>query len=240
MTIPRLELLPVSEVSRRDTSLVKIAYLAHQLPIRPLSPRSWVRQGLRLRIAEKRRDCDLAAEIIRHRHYLGRWPVPPKTLMLSCLASLPGGDPQDAAGLCTVALLPGQYHVLRALDVDPLSAWSLVRCWRADDLGPAVAPDLMPLILRRLVKGCLRSGLRPLGEELAQRKLGTLRAPPRLLLTYADPAMGHDGALYRSAGARFCGPGAGGKLLFSWALDPAISDGLARFEQAVSERPVNS
>lgn len=233
-------LVPGSDLSRRDTALLKASYLA-QLPLdaRPGS-RAWVRQSLRLRVAESARDRALYSRIVRERHYLGRWPVPPQTLLLSYLADLAGVEagPAGAAGMVMVALLAGQYHVLKALDVHPCSALTMVRSWRADDLQPEVAPDLMPQVLRRVVGGCRRSGLRPLGEEWTARKCreGGLWAVPRLLVTYADPGVGHDGGLYRGAGARFCGPGSQGRLLFAWALDPVLAEPLRQFEAAVSER----
>lgn len=79
--------------------------------------------------------------------------------------------------------------------------------------------------------------MRPLAEEWTARKCRPdgLRAAPRLLCTYADPAVGHDGALYRAAGARFCGPGVGGKLLYAWALDPALAEPLTQLAQAAAD-----
>ena len=129
--------------------------------------------------------------------------------------------------------------VVKALDLHPCSVLSFARSWRADDLGPKVAPDLMPEIVRRVVRGERGRGpLRTLAEEWTARKCrdGGLRAAPRLLCTYADPGVGHDGALYRAAGAAACGPGVGGKLLFAWALDPALKDPLRRLAAAVEER----
>lgn len=231
---------PGTDLSRRETALVRTAYLA-QLPLdaRPGS-RAWVRQSLRLRVAESTPDRSLVADVVRRRHYLGRWPVPPRTLILSYLADLAGVEagPAGAAGMVMVALLAGQFHALRALDVHPCSALTLVRSWRACDLEPGVAPDFMPQILRRVVGGCRRSGLRPLAEEWSARKCraGGLYAAPRLLLTYADPALGHDGGLYRGAGGRYLGAGAGGRLLFGWALDEALAAPLRQLEAAVDER----
>lgn len=174
--------------------------------------------------------------------YLGRWPVPPRTLILSYLADLAGVEagPAGAAAVVMVALLAGQFHALKALEVHPCSALTMVRSWRACDLGPGVAPDFMPQVLRRVVGGCRRSGLRPLAEEWSARKCRAdgLYAVPRLLLTYADPALGHDGGLYRGAGGRFLGPGAGGRLLFGWALDEALAAPLQQLEAAARERPL--
>lgn len=228
-----------SSFSRRDTTLLHTAYL-QQLPIgaRPGS-RAWVRQALRLRVAESRADRGVSADIVKRRHYLGRWPAPPRSLLLSYLADL-GTSPGEAgaAALVMVALLPGRYHAAAALDVHPCSVLSLVRSWRADDLGPELAPNLMPQVLRRAIGGCKRSGLGSLAQEWTARKLRPdgLRAAPRLLVAYADPAVGHDGGLYLGAGARACGPSAQGRLLFAWALDPALQEPLDQLAAAVKER----
>jgi hypothetical protein len=86
--------------------------------------------------------------------------------------------------------------------------------WRADDLGPEVAPDLTPYVLRQVV--------RRLAADWSDRKCANLQAQPRILLTHADPGIGHDGATYIAAGATALGPTRGGKLLFAWPLDPAL------------------
>lgn len=224
------------DTSREDTTHKKVAYLAQfQLGAQPGS-RAWVRQSLRLRVAESTRDRTAVAKIVRHSHYLRRWPAPPRTLILSYLADL--GEGSGPAAVAVVALLAAQCHAARALDVHPCSVLTLVRNWRADDLGPATAPDLMPQVLRRIVGGCKRSGLGPLGAEWTARKCRPdgLYAVPRLLVSYADPSVGHDGGLYRGAGASFCGPGSQGRLLFAWALDPALTEPLRELAQAVEER----
>jgi len=228
------------EVSRRDTTLVKLAYLA-QLPFGAhLGARGWVHRALRLRVAESAQDRHLAADIVRRRHYAGRWPCPPRTLILTYLADLEGIEPgpAGAAGLVMVALLPGNYHCTKALDLAQYEVLTLVRTWRADDLVPAVTPDLTPEILRRVVKGERRGPLCALREEWTRRKcrVGGLTATSRLLATYADPELGHDGATYRAAGAIFCGRARGGKLLFAWGLDEEVRDRLTALGRAVEER----
>ena len=234
-------MMPSHEVSREDTTKEKAFYLAGQLGLeaRP-GTRAWVRHGLQLRVAESRADRHAAAVIVRWRHYKAAWPVPPKTLCLTYLADLAGVAAGDAgaAGLVMVALLPGNYHAPRALGLEQFEVLTLVRMWRADDLGPKVAPDLTPAMLRRIVKGDRRSGLGSLEEEWTARKVRAegLRARPRLLVTYADPKMGHDGATYLAAGATACGRGAGGKLLFAWALEPGVRQALGELGRAVKER----
>lgn len=233
---------PAIDTSRRDTTAAKVAYVANAGIFARLGSRAWVHRALRLRVVESRADRDTAADIVKRRHYLMKWPARPRTLVLSYLASLDDVQPtygSGAAGLVMVALLPGQYHVARALDVHPCSVLSFVRCWRADDLTPDVAPDFTPELVRRVVRGERGRGpLRPLAEEWTTRKCraGGLWARPRLLVTYADPAVGHDGALYRAAGATACGPGSGGKLLFAWALDEGLREPLRALGRAVEER----
>lgn len=228
--------------SRQDTTLRKTFYLAASqlgLEARPGS-RAWVRHGLRLRVVEGRKDAALAADIVKRRHYLGRWPVPPKKLVLGYLADLAGAGPGDAgaAGLVQVSCLPQQNRVFAALELAQYEVLTLVRTWRADDLTPDVVPNLTPELLRRVVKGSCCGAVRPLREEWLSRKCRPdgLRAAPRLLLTFADPARGHDGATYLAAGATFCGVGVQGKLTFAWALDEPTVSALKRWRQAVADR----
>lgn len=107
--------------------------------------------------------------------------------------------------------------------VHPCSVLSLVRYWRADDLDASTAPYFSPAMLSRIIGGHRESALPPLARAWEDRKCTNgLVAKPRLLITYADPAMGHDGGLYRAAGARYCGRGSQGKMLFAWDLDPVL------------------
>lgn len=219
-------MLPSNQTSRQDTTWAKHAHL-RQLPlaVEPGS-RRWVRDNLSIRVADSRADRAEVADIIRTRHYLRTWPAPPKTLLLSYIASL-GGD--GAAAAVMIGLLPTNYGpVLQALDLHQAEVLQLVRCWRADDLGAKVAPDLMPLVLRRTV--------RRLAADWADRKCANLVARPRLLVTYADPSVGHDGRLYEGAGAVALGRGSGGKLMFAWALDDTLRDPLRQYARARAER----
>lgn len=237
------------ESSRQDTTRRKVLYLASaQLDIfaAPGSGR-WVRHGLEMRVAESREDKNRGARIVRELHYLPDWPVRPKTLFLTYLAELRGvtrapdaaEQAAPAAGLIMVALQPGQYHVNAPLGLHHCEVLTLVRMWRADDLVPELVPNFTPEMLRRVVRGDRRGGtVRPLAEEWAARKLreGGLRALPRLLATYADPGVGHDGATYLAAGAMDCGLSKSGKRLFVWPLDEQLRDPLQRWLAARAER----
>ena len=131
---------------------------------------------------------------------------PPKTLILSYLATL--GDAGAAASV-TIAILPTNLgSLLSVLGVHQAETLQLARSWRSDDLGPDVAPDLMPEVPRRVVKR--------IAADWAEKKCQNLEARPRLLVSFADPAMGHDGNLYTGAGA--VPLGGKSKLLFAWPL----------------------
>ena len=204
--------------------------------------RGWIHRAMRLRVATRRADRDLAAEIVKQRHYLAAWPARPRTKILTVLAALDGVTEHPrtgAAGLVMITLQPQQYHVARALDLHQCEVLTLSRMWRASDLVPAVAPDFTPELLRRVVRGERGRGpLSDLATEWTRRKVDgeRLRARPRLLATYADPAVGHDGATYVAAGAVACGAAKNGKLLFAWALDPALREPLRQLGIAARER----
>jgi hypothetical protein len=208
--------------SRRDTTAAKFFHFA-QLPL-GAGTRSFTHKNLSLRVAARRSDRDLVANIVRRRHYLERWPVPPRTLILSYLANLGG---EGAAAMSMVAMLPTNYGaLLPALGLHPCEVLQLVRCWRADDLDPKIAPDLMPEVLRRVV--------RRLAADWTETKCENLQALPRLLVTYADPAVGHDGKLYLGAGA--VALGGDDKLCFAWALDGELKQPLRGYAAARKER----
>lgn len=213
---------PTSDLSRSHTTHEQACHLS-QLPLgADLGRRGWTHRALTLRIAESRRDRAEVARIIRERHYVKRWPAPPRTLLLSYLVDLGGTGP--AGAMVMIALLPTNLGaLLLALGLHQAEVLQLVRSWRADDLGPAVTPDLMPEVLRRVV--------RRVASEWGERKCANLAARPRLLVTWADPSPGvrHDGGLYLGSGAVALGPTRGGKLAFAWALDPELKLPLYRY-----------
>lgn len=144
------------QTSRRRTGSTA-AYVA-QLPLGawpPASPRRWVRDALELRVAESAADRALYSGIVRRHHYLERWPCKPRVKLLAYLADLAGVQPgpAGAASMAMFALQPVQCRVARALELHPCQRLELVRCWRAADLGPDVAPMLMAETLRRIIWG---------------------------------------------------------------------------------------
>lgn len=73
-------------------------------------------------------------------------------------------------------------------------------------------------------------------KEWNSRQLTSgLTASARVLLTYADAGVGHDGGLYLGAGALPVGRTVNGKLAFAWALDGALTAPLQEWARAIKE-----
>ena len=208
---------PASDLSRRDTTAHKVAHLS-QLPLgATLESRGWVHRALTIRVAESRRDRAEVAEAIKRRHYLRRWPVPPKTLLLSYIGSLGG---EGAAAVVMVGMMPVNLGgLLPALGVHQAEVLQLLRSWKADDLAVDTAPDFMPQVVRSVIKRA--------AADWEARKCANLKARPRLLVSFADPSVGHAGGLYMGAGA--VALGGRSKLLFCWPLDPALREPLRSY-----------
>lgn len=214
--------LPLRD-ARHSTTHAEAQYLGPygRLAGNPLS-RSWVRQAVRqgLRVArtpaEKRRVMD----VWRHVHYLGKGSgnvFPPRTIRLSYYLDLavlrPEPHPWIPAACVTIRYaLPGGVPPRLGLE-SPLQALEIARSFVADDLRWPHIRDLSPAVLREVVRRMR------LGHDWQQVVRGRVKWRPRWLLTYADPAVGHDGAVYRGAGAVYLGQSVGGKLLFGWRLD---------------------
>ncbi|WP_374713797.1 hypothetical protein, partial [Symbiobacterium terraclitae] len=94
----------------------------------------------------------------------------------------------------------------------PLEALEVARNFLADDLRWPAVPDLAPAILREVVRRMRQ------GDDWAEVVAGRVLWRPRLLLSFSDPAQGHDGGLYRGAGAQYLGETAGGKGVWGWEL----------------------
>lgn len=227
-----------------DTARVVTSWAPAQLDMVSVQPmkRGDVHRLLRLRVAESRQDISAVNRVWLERHYLRRRPVPPRVKVLHVLGALQGIDTGDAGCACavTIALLSGtasrvQRSLCAALGLHPCNVLELARSWRSDLLTPEIAPDLMPFTLRRIVKG--GNGVKPLADEWNERQLNAgLEAPARVLLTYADGSVGHDGGLYKGAGAIFVGKTVNGKLAFAWPLDLSLSDDLQRWSGAIGDK----
>lgn len=209
-----LDVHPVSDLSRRHTTHAQAHHLA-QLPLGfKTGLRGWVHRNLTLRVAESRRDRAEVANIIRERHYFRSWPAKPRTLLLSYIGSLGG---EGAAAVMMVGMMPINLGgLLPALGVHQSETLELLRSWRADDLGPEIAPDFMPHVVRSVIKR--------VAADWASLKCANTKAAARLLITFADPSsvVQHDGGLYAGAGATALGPTRSGRLAFAWALDETL------------------
>lgn len=215
--------------ARVSTTRVPVSYLggAGFLLGNPRS-RGWVRGMVRqeLRVAktpvEKRRVMD----VWRHVHYLGRGKggvFPPKTIRIHYYLDLPALRPLPhtwvpaAAVTIRYALLTGGGSGWRDRLVDlgmesPMQALEIARSFVADDLRYPAINDLSPSILREVVRR-MRTG-----TEWQEIVAGRVQWRPVWLLSYSDPAVGHDGGVYRGAGAEFLGETSAKKQLWGWRL----------------------
>jgi len=214
--------LPRWDGARHSTAQVETCYLGHggRLMFNPRSRgevHRVVRQWLRVARtpAEKRRVMD----VWRHIHYLGRGGgnvFPPRTIRLSYYLDLPALRPvphpwYPAAAVTIRFALPGGVPADLGLK-SPLEALEIARCFVADDLRYPHVVDLGPEILREVVRRMRQ------GDDWAEVVAGRVQWRPRWLLSFSDPAVGHDGGLYRGAGARCLGETAGGKGVWGWEL----------------------
>jgi len=183
--------------------------------------RSWVRRAVRtgLRVARTAAEKRRVMDVWRHVHYLGRGGgnvFPPRTIRLSYYLDLPclrvQPEPWIPAAAVTIRYaLPGGIPSWLGLE-SPLQALEIARSFVADDLRWPAIRDLSPAVLREVVRRT-REGL-----DWREVVRGRVLWEPRWLLTFADPAVGHDGGVYVGAGARYLGESAGGKLIFGWPL----------------------
>ncbi|WP_374712271.1 hypothetical protein, partial [Symbiobacterium terraclitae] len=94
----------------------------------------------------------------------------------------------------------------------PLEALEVARNFLADDLRWPAVPDLAPAILREVVRRMRQ------GDDWAEVVAERVKWRPRWLLSFSDPHVGHDGGLYRGAGALHLGRTTGGKEVWGWPL----------------------
>lgn len=148
---------------------------------------------------------------------------PPRTIRLSYYLDLPALRPTPvpwypAAAVTIRYALPSGIPAELGLE-SPMQALEVARNFLADDLRWPSVPDLAPAVLREVVRR-LRQG-----TDWAELVAGRVLWQPRWLLTFSDPAQGHDGGLYRGAGAMYLGRRAGGKEVWGWALEIAVREG---------------
>lgn len=210
--------------ARHSTSLVATAYLSQtgRLMFNPQS-RGQVHQVVRqwLRVARTAEERARVMRVWREVHYLGRGqadPIGVRQIRLSYYLDLPALRPAPiswypAAAVTIRFCLPN--GVPRELGLEsPLQALEIARNYLADDLRYPAVPDLAPEILREVVRRTRE------GTDWADLVNGRVKRRPRWLLTFSDPAQGHDGGLYQGAGAVYLGRRAQGKEVWGWALSP--------------------
>lgn len=223
--VTRMSAVPRS--ARVSTTSSTALYLGHTGVIlgNPRS-RSWVRKIVRseLRVARTAAEKRRVMRVWREIHYLGRGQADPigiRQIRLSYYLDLPCLRPQPepwipAACVTIRYALPAGIPDWLGLD-SPLQALEIARSFVADDLRWPHIADFSPAVLREVVRRIRQ------GDDWREAVRGRVLWEPRWLLSYADPAVGHDGGVYRGAGARFLGETSGGKLLFGWPVLRAVS-----------------
>lgn len=224
--------LPIIHPSgaRHSTALIPTAYLGGtgRLMFNPQS-RGQVHQVVRqwLRVARTAAERARVLDVWRHIHYLGRGGgsvFPPKTIRLSYYLDLPALRPAPAPWYPAAAVTI-RYALPAGIPTDlglesPLQALEVCRNFLADDLRYPAVPDLAPEILREVVRRTRK------GDDWAELVNGRVKWRPRWLITFSDPAAGHDGGLYRGAGADYLGQRSGGKEVWGWSLEAATHKGV--------------
>lgn len=214
--------VPQWEGARHSTALMQTAYLggAGRLMFDPHS-RGEMHRVVRqyLRVARTPAEIRRVMRVWREIHYLGKGHgsvFPPRTMRLHYYLDLPALRPVPhpwypaAAVTIRYALLAG---IPESLHLEsPMEALEIARNFLADDLRWPAVPDLAPEILREVVRRMRQ------GDDWAEVVAGRVHWRPRWLLTFSDPSMGHDGGLYRGAGAVHLGETAGGKGVWGWEL----------------------
>lgn len=183
--------------------------------------RTWVRAAIRdhLRVAQSREERHRVAYVWKHIHYLarGRYPFR-ETTIINYYLDLPGWRHTPHEANIPAACASLRYCVLgvpwREMGCEhPMDVMELARNFVADDVREI--RDFSPAILREIVRRMQRMDDWNWNNARLQNPV---RTPPRWLVTYSDPAVGHDGGLYRGAGAQFICESVGGKHLWGWRL----------------------
>lgn len=190
--------IPQWQGARHSTSLMPTAYLgpAGRLAFNVHS-RSELRRTIRqwLRVARTPAERSRVLDVWRYVHYLGRGRgsvFPPRTIRLSYFLDLPALRPSPhpwypAAAATLRFALPGGVPAHLWLE-SPLQAVEVARFFVCDDLRYPVVSDLAPAILREVVRRMRE------GTDWAEVVAGRVKWQPKWLLSFSDPAVGHDGA----------------------------------------------
>jgi hypothetical protein len=114
-----------------------------------------------------------------------------------------------AASVTVRYALPGGVPKVLGLE-SPLQALEIARNFVADDIR--LIRDMSPTILREVVRRIKE------GSDWASVVKGRVLWEPQWLLSFSDPAVGHDGGLYLGAGADYLGTLPSGKEVWGWPL----------------------
>lgn len=215
--------------ARHSTSLLTTAYLGSTGRLMGNAhSRGWVHQTVKqwLRVARTPVEVRRVMQIWRQVHYLAKpekgphWdPIGRESIRIHYYLDLPAlrtaPVPWYPAAAVTVRYcLPGGIPSSLGLD-SPLQALEIARNYLADDLRYPGVPDLAPEILREVVRRIRH------GDDWATTVAGRVQWQPQWLLTFSDPGVGHDGGLYRGAGAVYLGDRKQGTQLWGWPLTEA-------------------
>ncbi|MDP2663521.1 MAG: hypothetical protein Q8R28_22640 [Dehalococcoidia bacterium] len=185
--------------------------------------RGWVHQTVRqwLRVARRPEEIARVMRVWRQIHYLAKPergnhhdPIGRETIRLHYCLNMPAlrvpPAPWFPAAAITIRYcLPGGIPAPLGLE-SPLQALEIARNFVADDVREI--RDMSPEILREVVRR-IRAG-----DDWASVVKGRVLWKPQWLLSFSDPGVGHDGGLYRGAGAEYLGARSGGKDVWGWPL----------------------
>lgn len=223
----------VPEGARHSTTSQVTSYLGEtgRLMGNPQS-RGWVHQTVHqwLRVARTSQEIARVMRVWRQIHYLAKPakgphhdPIGRESIRLHYFLDLPAlravPEPWIPAAAITVRFcLPGGIPKELGLE-SPLQVLEIARNFVADDLRLSVR-DLSPEILREVVRRTR------VGSDWAGIVKGRVLWQPQWLLTFSDPGVGHDGGLYRGAGAVHLGERTQGKHVWGWPLTEEAKDTL--------------
>lgn len=215
--------------ARHSTSLVTTSYLgpSGRLMFNP-EKRGEVHSTVRqwLRVARTPADIAGVMRVWRQVHYLARpdkgphWdPIGREQIRIHYFLDLPALRVPPVswypAAAVTVkycaAVNSGPWQSL-GLE-SPLQCLEIARNFVADDIR--LIRDMSPTILREVVRRIRE------GSDWATVVNGRVQWEPQWLLSFSDPDAGHDGGLYRGAGAVYLGQRVQGTDCWGWPLTDA-------------------
>ncbi len=206
--------------ARHSTAQAVTSYLgpSGRLMGNPQS-RGWLHQtiGQWLRVARRPDEIARVMRVWREVHYLGRGqsdPIGIRQIRMHYYLDLPAlrtaPEPWMPAAAVTIryALRNGIPKTLGLKS--SMQALEIARNFVADDIR--AIRDFSPEVLREVVRRTRE------GSEWSSNLRGRVQWRPEWLLSFSDPGVGHDGGLYRGAGAAYLGRRVNGKDCWGWPL----------------------